>query len=470
MEEAKEFRELRLERGFDASRPEPPRVRAWPLLGSSIPFLRDPQRHMLDAYRMHGPVYRMDMGPQPYVVIAGLEGTAFAASKEGRKLVSSEGVWSESARVTGADPHAIMTNVDGARHAELRGLFRAGMGKTAAIETLAQSLTFAEAALHEAAQSGRAHDSVAFSRALVFEQLGHAMAGSAPPAMFSAADAVLKAIVRGVRVPLLRKLPRSPSLRRAARETRSIAMGILASPAQHTFLREVRQGVAAGIFAATDLPAIMLTPFIAGLDTMAHTFAFVLYRLAQHPEWRTRLRAEVDRAVARTGALDADAIAACEELGYFVQEVMRIHPLSPAIIRSAREDFALNGLQIRAGSALFVPHTLPHFMEEVYPDPHRFDPMRFHPDRGEHKGAGRYTPFGAGPHVCLGAGSAEVLLRANTAMVLHRAEVAQADPRYTLEVSNLSGACPKGFRVRITMRTSEHATTREDVRPVTLVH
>jgi cytochrome P450 len=458
MTDTPNFRELTVTPGLDPSRPRPPEVRAWPLVGSSLAFLRDPVRYLLRAYREHGPVYRMRLGPQAFTVLAGPEGCGFV-TREGRTLVTAEGVWGDTARILGADARAIVTNVDGERHTELRGILRAGMSKSAAFETLARSLELVEEALGAAARRGRPVDAVEFARGLVFTQLGHAMAGAAPPPMFGAADTVLRAIVRGTRVPALRRLPLRPKVREAARDVAEISADLLASRsiAHPTFVRDVLEGLRAGVYGERDLPALMVTPYIAGLDTMAHTFGFVLYRLARHPEWRLRLRDEVDRAVAATGRLDADAVGLCVELGYFVQEVMRVHPLSPAVIRAARSDFALDGMQIHAGESILGAHTVTHFMHELYPDPERFDPLRFHPDRAEHRGALRFAPFGIGAHVCLGAGTAEVLLRANAAAFLHHAELASADPRYELRVSNLSGACPVGFAIRIGARAPSSA-------------
>lgn len=456
MDETQTIRELSVRPGLDPSRPAPPAVRDWPLVGASLDFLRDPQALLMRGYRAHGPVFSVRLGPHPFTVIAGPEGSSFM-TREGKRYITAAGVWDNTARITGADPHAIMTNVEGDKHAALRGLFRAGMSKSAGVETMGRSLALAEAALADAARRSETVDAVAFARALVFEQLGHAMAGRAPTPMFDAADQVLTAIVRGVRVPALMRLPLRPRLKRAAREVASIAKGILESTEapRPTFLENVREGLDTGLIRETDLPAIMLTPFIAGLDTMAHAFGFVLHRLTEHPTWAARLRDEVDGAAAARGHLDADAVMQCHELGYFVQEVLRIHPVSPAVIRTATEDFVLEGYQIRAGDKLLVAHTLAHFLDALFPEPHRFDPLRFAPERGEHRGASRFMPFGIGAHVCLGAGIAEVLLRANAAAFLRHVEIARADPAYRLRVSNLSGACPVGLELRIRPRPAQ---------------
>ncbi len=442
--------ELAFHAGLDEAVPPAPRVREWPIVGSVPGLMRDPVAFFLRCYRAHGPVYRIRLGTELFTVLAGPEGCGFV-SRDGRGFLTAERVWSEPSRLMGCDPRANVVNVEGDRHAELRGMLRGGMSKSAAGASLGTSMPIVRAATERALVAELPVDAVAFARAVVFEQLGRTMAGRAPEEVYDAASRILQAIVRATRVPLLKRLPPPPSVRRAASVLRALGEEVRAAPpeARSTYLKDVLRGLDEGVYAAADLPLFMLTPFVAGLDTMAHTLAFVLYRLAFHPEWRARLRAEVEAAVAARGALDAQAVADCEELGYFVQEVMRIHPLSPAVIRFAERSFVLGGHQIREGDRLLVAHTTPHMMEEFYPEPERFDPMRFHPDRAEHRGTGRYAPYGIGAHICLGAGTADVLLRANAAAILLDADVVSADPRYVLRVSNASGARPVGFEMRL---------------------
>jgi cytochrome P450 len=375
-------------------------------------------------------------------------------TRDGRQFVTSEGIWAEPSRLMDADPHANMTNVDGARHAQLRGVAHTGMGKGAACDALEVSVGLAQRAIESAIASAAVVDSVDFSRELVFQELGHAMAGVAPRRMFSASYRVLSAIVQTTRLPVLRHLPRSRALRRAVEDVRALTAEIAHTQGRPRppYLQDILRAVEEGVYTARDLPMLMMAPFIAGLDTLAHTLAFVLYRLSIHPDWRARLRAEVDAALAARGELDTEALALCPELGYFVQEVMRIHPLSPAVLRLAKQPFVVEGYQVEEGERLMSPHSQAHLMHEVYPNPERFDPLRFHPDRAEHRGPSRYAPYGIGPHICLGAGTAEVLLRANTAVFLRGAELLPKDPRYVLRVSNTSGARPVGFSLRFGAR------------------
>lgn len=451
MSEAHEAVELTVEEGAHPERPKAPLVPGAPLVGSAFTFLRDPVRFFLSAYRTYGPVYRVSLGPTTSTCFAGMEGSAFL-SRAGRTLVTSDGVWDGPSRIMGADRHANMTNVDGDRHTALRGHFRASMSKTEGYAALPMAMEIARKRFEEVVEAGRPIDAVELARRITFEQLGRSLAGEAPPAMYDAASTVLDEIVRVTRIPLLARFPVSRATRRAAGDVRAIADRLLALPsaAQPTFVREIVHALQSGLVKESDLPLLMLTPFIAGLDTMAHTFGFVLYRLAMHPEWRARLADELDAVVGTDGRMDEETLARCVELSAFVQEVMRLHPLSPVLMRIAAADFVVNGYRVEAGERLMFPHTVPHLMHEVFPDPERFDPERFIKGRPSYRGQKGFAPFGLGSHICLGAGIAEVLIRSNTAAAIRAGAIVAADPGYRLRVSNTSGAKPVGFRVRVT--------------------
>ena len=142
---------------------------------------------------------------------------------------------------------------------------------------------------------------------------------------------------------------------------------------------------------------------MAAHDTLTSSLTSFVGALAADPQWQTKLREEV------TGlGLGADAPTSFDNLEAMpltemaFKEAMRMKPPVPSIPRRAVRDFTFMGYAIPAGILVGVNPLFTHHMPEIWPDPEKFDPMRFTDDaqRGRHRFA--WVPFGGGAHMCLG--------------------------------------------------------------------
>ena len=153
----------------------------------------------------------------------------------------------------------------------------------------------------------------------------------------------------------------------------------------------------------------------AGHETTATAIAAALHALAAHPH----IAAELDRHLAAAGVLAADGPArpptaadvSSGALWYaaaIVKEALRLYPPIPLFPRVAGADDVLpDGTRVAAGEAIFMSaYALGRLPATWGDDVARFDPMRFSPaaEAARHRFA--FTPFGAGPRMCLGAGFA----------------------------------------------------------------
>ena len=104
---------------------------------------------------------------------------------------------------------------------------------------------------------------------------------------------------------------------------------------------------------------------------------------------------------------------ALDVLDRVMKESMRLCSPVPTLPRVAVRDTEIAGFRVPAGSFVTVSPYMNHYLPELWPDPTRFDPDRFAPERREdrsHRLA--FEPFGAGVHKCIGMHFAGMQVRA----------------------------------------------------------
>ena len=85
-----------------------------------------------------------------------------------------------------------------------------------------------------------------------------------------------------------------------------------------------------------------------------------------------------------------------------IAESMRRYPPAWGIGRRAIEDFAIGGYRVPKGTVVLVSQYLLHHDARFFPDPERFDPDRWLPERQTTRPKFAYFPFGGGTRVCIG--------------------------------------------------------------------
>ena len=192
----------------------------------------------------------------------------------------------------------------------------------------------------------------------------------------------------------------------------------------------------------TDLWISALGPFFAGLDTVTSITSFMFYELLQHPDLLERVTAEADALFAE-GMPTVRALRRLDVTHRVAMETMRCYSLTPMIQRTVSNSFEFEGYKVPAGASLALALSVPHYMEECFPDPQRFDIERYTAERAEHRQRGAYSPFGAGAHMCLGNSLAEVLIALNVATIVRETSPVLHPSNYKLKIKWLPAAQPK---------------------------
>ncbi|MEZ5697024.1 MAG: cytochrome P450 [Sphingomonadaceae bacterium] len=172
---------------------------------------------------------------------------------------------------------------------------------------------------------------------------------------------------------------------------------------------------------------------MAAHDTITSSATSLVWLLAKHPEWQDKLRDEV---FAVTGGADGqgnprglsnDDLGKLELTEMAFKEALRFIPPVPSLPRRALRSFEFAGHRIPAGAPVSIAVHLTHHMPEYWPEPEKFDPMRFTPEavRERHKYA--WVPFGGGAHMCLGLHFAYMQVKILLAQLLQRYRIEMAD-------------------------------------------
>jgi cytochrome P450 len=160
-----------------------------------------------------------------------------------------------------------------------------------------------------------------------------------------------------------------------------------------------------------------LTLLLAGHETTANSLSFALWLAALHPEWQQRLHEEARQVLTGEAATAADYSRLPLTWQHFA-ETLRLYPPVWVTARTAAERYTFRGLAIPKGSLLIAPQIVLHHDPRWWPDPERYDPMRFagqSPAQRAQSASPRddssrprfaWFPFGAGSRQCIGEGFA----------------------------------------------------------------
>lgn len=436
-----------------------PVVRSAPVLGSLLDLNTVRMRDFFTrAHLEHGPVFEIRVLGQRIVVLAGLEANRFA-SGAGRKSFGSHLAWGGLNRDFGVE--SSMISVDGEEHTAMRRVEGRAYTRAHFNATIDRS---AESALDDLAAVPPGWLAVApWCKRVVTEQVARvAVGGTARPLLddlITYVQMTLMAHVTRQRPPLMMRAPR---IARARRRVWAMVDDLIrerrrTGPGQTPDLIDdvlAASEVDPGRWGPTDVAVAALGAFIAGMDTAANTLAFAIWELTQHPELVPDLVAEVDDALA--GGVTDEAVQQMPGLVRFLFEVLRVHPIAPAMERHLVTDIELGGHHLPAGTHVIIATTVTHGLADLFAEPGRFDPDRFSETRAEHRNAGAYVPFGVGPHTCAGRGMAEGLLALDTALLLHTLGF-EGDPGYRLrQIARPTPSPDNRFRIDVHRRTDAH--------------
>ena len=148
-----------------------------------------------------------------------------------------------------------------------------------------------------------------------------------------------------------------------------------------------------------------MTIFLAGHETTANALTWTFYLLSQNAEAERRLHEELDQIL--EGRLPGmEDVARLKYTEMVLTEAMRLYPPAWALGRLAVKDLEIGGYVVPRGALVLVSQYAMHHDARFFPDPLRFDPLRWTTEARETRPQFSYFPFGGGPRRCIGEGFA----------------------------------------------------------------
>ncbi len=356
-----------------------PRVPGLPLLGSLFGMVKGPAEFFVHCYRTYGPVCRLSILGEKYVLISGVEAANFMGTRAGKDCLRSKEFWEGLTSEFGAK--RTLTGEDGDSHRELRDIMRKGYSRESIKGRYDELVAITDGSLARDWPVGKDVPVVEAMQYMVVDQLGTILTGAAPleyvKDIRTAIIYILNVLVTRQRPKLLLKRPEYKKAK-----VRVMELGhkmIKDAKARYATTRPEDRNLIDDIMAAhietpekmpeSDLILSLTGPYIAGLDTVANTTSAAVYAVLKHPEVKARVLKEVDELFAAGKIDEGGLLKKLPALNGAIMETMRLYPIAVAQMRTANKDFVFEGHQIYAGEMIYVGTSVPHFMDEYWPKP-----------------------------------------------------------------------------------------------------
>jgi cytochrome P450 len=391
-------------------------------------YLRDPLEVMRELHGRHGPVVRLHLFGRPAVVFLGADANELVLRNSDDAFSSAAG-WDPLIGRT--FPNGLIS-LDGSKHRAGRRLIGAAF-KPEPMQRYCQDMAVAvRASIRTWPERLRFYPQVRrltlelASRVFLGLELGPRADRVARDfeAMLAAATALLPAAVPGGRlwsgIRARQRLHASLKEEIATRRHR---------PGRDIFTTICQVRDEAGQLlpdtAVCDHISLLL---MAAHDTTTSALTSAVYRLGAHPEWQDALRAELGRVDGGAAIETREVLDRLPLTDMFLSETLRSAPPVPSLPRGLLRDVDFAGHHIPAGTAVGIHILHTHHLEELWPEPHRFDPQRFAPEqvRARHRYA--WLPFGGGMHMCLGLHFAQMQMKIFLAELLRTRTIQLEDP------------------------------------------
>ncbi|XP_059451689.1 cytochrome P450 76T24-like [Corylus avellana] len=170
-----------------------------------------------------------------------------------------------------------------------------------------------------------------------------------------------------------------------------------------------------------DIRNLLLTFFLAGVDTISTTVEWAMAELLRNPEKMGKARKELEEVLGKDGLVQESDILKLPYLRAIVKEIFRLHPAAPFLTpHKAEIDKEVCGFIVPKNAQILVNVWAMGRDTSIWPNPNLFEPERFLEKDIDFKGRDfELIPFGAGRRICPGWPLADRMVHMILASLVH---------------------------------------------------
>ena len=166
---------------------------------------------------------------------------------------------------------------------------------------------------------------------------------------------------------------------------------------------------------------------IKGHDTTSAGSSFVLCLLGIHKDIQEKVWAE-QKAIFGNNITRDCTFNDTMEMKYLervIMETLRMYPPVPLIARRVEHDVKLASgpYTIPKGTSVVLLQFAVHRNPDIYPNPNKFDPDNFLPERMSKRHFYSFIPFSAGPRSCVGRKYAMLKLKVLLSTIIRKFKI-----------------------------------------------
>ncbi|XP_020536330.1 cytochrome P450 714A1 isoform X2 [Jatropha curcas] len=161
--------------------------------------------------------------------------------------------------------------------------------------------------------------------------------------------------------------------------------------------------------------------YFAGHDTTAISATWCLMLLALHPDWQSKIRAEITQ-FCNSELLDANSLSNLKTVTMVIQESLRLFPPAGFVVREAFQEVQIGNITIPKGVCTWTLISTLHRDPNIWgQDADKFRPERFADGLSKAcKFPQAYIPFGIGTRLCVGRHFAMVELKIVISLIISK--------------------------------------------------